>query len=344
MDKKLVILRTRTAIKAILPYLMIIFWVTGFAGEALSQQYPTKPINLVIGWAPGGITDLSSRTIAKSAEKFLGQQILPLNKPGATQTVGVSYVMTSPPDGYTLGGSTDAPFVRAPHMLTLNFNPLTEVTPIVCYAYCYDYFIVRADSPFKNFKDVIDFARENPGKLTYGTAGIGTTPYILMEMLARQMNLKISHVAFKSEGEFILSLLGGHIMSAGTGSFFSFISQLKAGKIKILGTFEGENRQKELPQVPTLYEFGFKNPISVSAYLLIYGPKNLPGPIIEKVEDAFIKARDLAEFQNVVKEVGVFPTTTEEYITGPKLRNHIATTYENFKKILYETEIIKTKP
>jgi tripartite-type tricarboxylate transporter receptor subunit TctC len=149
--------------KGILPYFLVAFLVIGVTGKAFSQQYPVKPITLVGSSSAGGPTDLTARAIAESTKEFLGQEIVVINKPGAGHMVAMGYIISAKPDGYTLYGSVDVDYIEVPHMVPLDFNPLRDTTPIIRYGTGRGAIVVRSDSPFKSIKDVIDFARENPG-------------------------------------------------------------------------------------------------------------------------------------------------------------------------------------
>jgi len=330
MDRKLTLLSA----------ILILFIMLGFTAHVRAQVFPTQPITLVVGMAPGGITDLATRAIANEAKKSLGVELLVVNKPGAMQTVAMSYVISTRPDGYTLGATTDAPYVRAPHLLELNFNPHTETIPIIYYGTFLDVIIARTDGPFKTFKDVINFAKENPAKLTFGNAGISSGPYLGMGGFAYHMGLKISQVPFNGDSEALLSLLGGQIMTAGMGPA-SCLSQVKAGKIKILAVVQGDERWEAFPDVPTFYELGFKD-VPPPPALGIFGPKGLPESVVKKLEDAFKKAAESAEFKKFVASNNVYPM--KKGTTGPELRNYLMTAYQLTGNMAQRLGLSKAKP
>lgn len=326
--------------KKLLTFIVAVFLVIGFTAEVFPEQYPTQPITLVVGMAPGGITDLATRAIANEAKKLLGVELLVVNKPGAMQTVAMSYVISSRPDGYILGATTDAPYVRAPHLLSLNFNPHTETIPILYYGTFLDIIIARADGPFKTFKEVINFAKENPGKLTYGNPGISSGPYLGMGGFALQMGLKISMVPFTGDSEVLLSLLGGQIMLAGMGPG-SCLSQVRAGKVKILAVIQGDERWEAFPEVPTFHEFGYKDALPPPA-LGIFGPKGLPEPVVKKIEDAFKKASNSAEFKKFALNNEVYPM--KKGTTGQELRTYLSQASQITGNLVQKLGLSKTQP
>ena len=237
--------------KKVVSCLLVAWVVMGLVTVAFSQEYPTKPVTLVCGMDPGGVVDVATRVLVDGTKKIFGQDILVENKPGASHMVAASYVVNSKPDGYTLFTATDAPFVRAPHMMKLKFDPITEMTPIIFYGIFTHFVVVPADSPFKTLKDMLLFAKQNPGKLTFGNAGFGQVPHLAMESMALETGMKITHVPFAGENKEIAALLGGHLMAAGI-AIESSISQVQAGKLRALGILQGDAAPQGVSRYPDL--------------------------------------------------------------------------------------------
>ena len=175
MDKRLA-----SSSRKVFLFLLVVFLLTALETSAFSQDYPSKTITAVVGMEPGGIVDVATRVLVDDAKKVLGQDILVENKPGASHMVAGSYVISSKPDGYTLWSSTDAPYVRMPYMMKLKFDPIAETTPIIFYGIFTHFILVPAESPFKTLKEMLTFAKENPGKLTFGNPGFGMVPHMAM--------------------------------------------------------------------------------------------------------------------------------------------------------------------
>jgi len=308
--------------------LLGVFLMIALATPAISQDYPSKTITAVVGMEPGGIVDVATRVLVDDAKKLLGQEILVENKPGASHMVAGSYVVVSKPDGYTLWSSTDAPFVRMPHMMKLKFDPIAETTPIIFYGIFTHFILVPAESPFKTLKDMLTFAKENPGKLTFGNPGFGMVPHMAMAGMEIETGLKVSQVPFAGEAKEIAALLGGHLMAAGI-AIESSISQVKAGKLRALGILQGEERVSAFPDIPTLKEaakeFGMKTAVTYPG-LMVSGPKGLPEPIVKKLVTAFDTARKSAGFQKYAKETYIFQDKMP--LTGEALRNHLNRGYK----------------
>jgi tripartite-type tricarboxylate transporter receptor subunit TctC len=284
------------------------------------QAYPSQQITAIVGFAAGGSADAASRVVAEEAKKILGTEIVILNKPGASATVGVSAVMTAKPDGYTIGATTDSPFLRAPHMLKLNFDPIKDTTPLVLYAVQHNFIVVKDDSPFKTFKDVLDYAKANPGKLTFGHAGVPTTLYLGFAGVANEMGLTFSGVAFPGDGQTLLAVLGGHVMAAGI-SAGPTLPQIKAGKVRVLAVIDGTDRMAEFPQVPTMSEFSKPENVIASPGMIVFGPKGMPADVVRKLEDAFVKAAHSDNFRKWGAENQTY--ALEKPIVGDALTTYL---------------------
>ncbi len=307
----------------ILSCLLGTFIVAGYAATASSQDYPAKAITAVVGMEAGGIVDVATRMLMEEAKKGIGQDIIVENRPGASHMVAGSHVVSSKPDGYTLWGSTDAPFVRMPHMMKLKFDPIAETTPIIFYGVFTHFILTPADSPFKTLKEMLTFVKENPGKLSFGIPGVGMVPHMAMAGMEVETGLKVSFVPFAGEPKIIAALLGGHLMAAGI-AVESSIAQVKAGKLRALAILQGDERLSAFPDIPTLKEvakdFGMKTSVTFPG-LMMSGPKGLPEPIVKKLVTVFDTARKSAGFQKYAKETYIFQDKMP--MTGEALKNHL---------------------
>ena len=290
------------------------------APPCVAQEYPTQPITAIVGFAAGGSADAASRIIAEEAKKILGVDILVQNRPGASATVGVSAVMTAKPDGYTIGATTDSPFLRAPHMLKLNFDPINDTEPLVFYAVQHNFILVREDSPFKTFADLLSYAKANPGKLTFGHAGIPTTLYLGFAGIANEQGINFGSIPFPGDGQTLVALLGGHVMAAGVSAGPS-VPQLKAGKLRVLAVIDGTQRMDEYPQVPTLSEFSKPENVIPSPGMLIFGPKGMPPQVVKRLEDAFVRAANSEGFRKWGIENQTY--ALKKPLTGQELKEYL---------------------
>jgi len=270
--------------------------------NARGQAYPSRPIAMIVPWPAGGSTDRHLRTLAEIAGKQLGQNVIIENKPGAGGTLGPSTMaLTAKPDGYTIA-QYPLGMVRYPHMQKTNWHPIDDFTFIVGVSGYTFGFVVRADSPHKTFKDYMEAAAKQPGKIDYGSTGIGTSPHLLVEEVADAAKVKLNHVPFKGNADLMQALLGGHVMAASDATGWDkFVDN---GQMRLLATF-GEQRTKRWPNVPTAKDLGY-NVISTSPYGLV-GPKGMDPAVVKTLHDAFKKAMDDPKHVEVLAQLNQEP-------------------------------------
>jgi tripartite-type tricarboxylate transporter receptor subunit TctC len=273
------------------------------AAPSWSQPaYPTKPINLYIGYAPGGVADISVRFMATKAEKILGQPFIVTNNGGGGSSVATGIVAKKPADGYTILGGASSGLVRLPHMQTVpykyeDFVPIMhfatpELTPVV----------TKSTSPWKTFKELVDYAKKNPGKVTYSTLGVGSPMHMAMEYVAKQEKITWTHIPFPGAMPAFTALLGDHVnFCVGAGESVPYI---KDGTIRILANLS-EKRVKAWPNVPTLRELGYD--IFNESVFMFSTPKGTPQYIVENLQNAFRKVMDDPEFAGIMAKVEFEP-------------------------------------
>lgn len=256
-------------------------------GASQAQDFPVRPITLIVPYSSGP-TDAQYRKLAEIAGRQLGQPIVVDNKPGGNGTIGpVQMSRTAKPDGYTIAASTVS-LLRQPHMQKVDWNPLTEFTWIIGLGGYTFAVAVREDSPFKTLGEMVAWAKANPGRLTYGTPGQGSSLHLLMEELAQQAGFEAIHVPYKGGGETTTAMLGGHVMVT-LNNVGSVISHVEAKKARILNIFDAD-RLDRLPNVPTAKQLGY-NIVYSSPYGIV-GPKNMPPAVVKRLHDAFRIAMD----------------------------------------------------
>jgi tripartite-type tricarboxylate transporter receptor subunit TctC len=248
-----------------------------------AQSFPSKPIRLICPWPAGGSTDIVMRSIAESAGKALGGTVLIDNKPGASGMLGPNELVNAKPDGYTLSQLTIG-VLRLPHMQKMQFDPLKDFTYVACLTGYTFGIVVRADSPIKSIKDLVDFAKANPEKFTFGSTGNGTTPHLAVEEFASKAGIKLTHVPFKGNADGMQALLGGHIMAHSDATGWG--PHVEAGTCRLLATY-GSKRTKRWPQIPTLNELGYDT-VSDSPFG-IGAPKGMDPALTQRLHDAFKK-------------------------------------------------------
>lgn len=266
--------------------------------DAVAQSaadFPTKPITLIVPWGAGTGIDLWHRALAEAAGKILGQPVVVDNKAGASGTAGpAAMAATAKPDGYTISHIPITVF-RFPTMQKTTYDAVKDFTYIIHVSGFLFGTYVKSDSPFKSFKDLIEFARANPGKLTYGSPGAGTSLHIGMEQIALRENVKFTHVPFTQGVD--AALLGGHVMSVASGS--SWWPHTEAGNMRVLVLWS-EKRNPRLPDTPTLKELGY--PFVFDSPFGIAGPKGIDPAIVRKLHDAFKLALDDPKAREIQKK------------------------------------------
>jgi len=299
-------------VRFFLATVLSLFWVmTIFCLANAQGDYPNKPIQIYVGQPPGGSTDLLVRALAQDVKNYLGQDIVAVNKPGAAGTVSAVQVASAKPDGYILGGNPTAAFTIGPFFQDLSVDLVAETTPILTYAKFYGGVFVKADSPFKSFKDLLEYAKKNPGKLTYGHPSVGTRSHLIMEMIAAQEGLNINFVAFPGDAPEVAAILGGHVLAGGASAGTIWTSQIQAGQLRFLAV---EEPIYLFPEVPTLGQLGYQ--ISLPIYVFLFGPKNLPELVLKKLEGAFSKAVQNPAFKDFTRKNVVY---TEKNLSHEEL-------------------------
>lgn len=251
---------------------------------ALGQAFPARPIKLICPWPAGGATDAVMRSLGESAGKALGGQMVVENKAGASGMLGPNELVQARPDGYTLSQLTIG-IARLPHMQKMQFDPMKDFTYVACLTGYTFGLVVKADSPIKSVKDLVDWAKANPGQFTYGSPGNGTTPHLAVEEFAYKAGIKLQHVPFKGFADGMQAMLGGHVMSHSDST--GWAPHVDAGTARLLATY-GSKRTKKWPAVPTLNELGFDT-ISDSPFG-IGGPRGMEPALTRQLHDAFKKA------------------------------------------------------
>jgi tripartite-type tricarboxylate transporter receptor subunit TctC len=302
------------------------------ASPAAGQSYPSKPITLIIPYPPGGSTDLTARPLAMGTKKYLGQTVVGENKPGGGGTVGVALVVSKPADGYSIGVFTGST-LQAYQMGKLNFHPLNDLTPIMRWGdYLYG-ILVRTDSQWKTIQDLIQYAKKNPDKLSYGTPGTGSSGHLGIEELSMAAGIRLVHVPYKGGAEINTALLGGHIDVLSNSS--GWTPMVDAGKFRLLAVY-GEQRTPRYPQAPTLREVGYD--VVVSNHMGIVGPKGLPKPIVTRLHEAFKKAMDDPAFIEAQKKFEI----TRCYSSPEEYEKYLREEFERMGKLVKRLGLDKT--
>jgi tripartite-type tricarboxylate transporter receptor subunit TctC len=316
-------------VPAVLAFLLSIT----LASPLWSQQpFPTKPINLVIGYAPGGVVDISERFLAAKAEKFLGHPFIVSNNGGGGSSVAFELTARKPADGYNIVAGASTGLVRIPQFREVPYR-LDDFIPIMHFATpVLTPVVVKSTSPWKSFKELVDYAKKNPGKLTYSTTGVGSPMHLAMEYVAKQEGISWTHVPYPGAMPAFTALLGGHVsFQVGAGESVPFI---KDGSVRLLANLS-EGRVKSWPDTPTLIELGYD--IFNESVFLFAAPKGTPKPIIDKLDDAFHQAMADPDFTTVLARVEFEPS----YRNSAETRKYLEDAYTRIGRMIRELKIPK---
>ncbi|WP_395699793.1 Bug family tripartite tricarboxylate transporter substrate binding protein [Aquabacterium sp.] len=280
------------------------------AGAAWSQ--PTPPVRLLVGYAAGGPVDAAARLMAPALSKELGQPVVVENKPGANATLAGDIVSKGPTDGSLLWFAASPTVTISPNVMKkMPFDPGKDLTPVAPVLSYYNVLVINKDLPFKNLKDLIDHARANPEKLSYGSAGIGGSNHLSGELLAAKAGVKLTHVPYKGNAPAMTDVIGGQIamMFDIVGSARNYIA---SGKVRALAV-TSPARNPSLPDVPTMGEAGVAG-FDVGGWYGVYGAANTPAPVVAKLNQAVTKALAQPELKARLEEMGY-----ELWTGAPKL-------------------------
>ena len=275
----------------------------GAASAALAQQYPAKPVRIIVGAAPGGGTDFVSRLMAGRLTDTLGQQVFVENRAGAGSTIGYEYGVRSAPDGYTLIMITGSYSIN-PSLYSLKFNALTDFTPIVWVARGPYVVVVHPSLPVKSVRELVALAKARPGQITYGSSGQGAIVHLTTALFEHMAGIKMTHVPYKGGGPAMIDLLAGNLQVVFATSQVGF-QQVKAGRLRALAVTTPERVRAE-PNIPTVAESGVPG-YEVTNWHGLIGPKGLPRPVVERLNAEMNKILHQKEMEERLQSEGVAP-------------------------------------
>ena len=282
-----------------------------------AQEYPSKPITMVVPFPPGGVAEIVGRPLASLMEKTLKQPVILINRPGAGGAVGMASVAKGPPDGYTIlmGLSSISIFPvsdringKEPPYELKDFAPIALVTadPTVL--------VVRADGPYKTVKDFVEAAKAQPGKINYSSSGVYGTLHVAMEMFANAAGIKLFHIPYQGGGPAVTALLAGQVEASAQGPAAA-IGHIRAGKMRALASW-GTERLKLLPDIPTFKELGYDAEFYI--WSGVFAPAATPTPIVMKLRQAVRDAAMSAEFAASMDKV----STPVSYLDAPEFQKY----------------------
>lgn len=298
-----------------------------------AEGYPTRPVTMVVPAAPGGTTDFTARLLAEGLTKELGQQFIVDNKGGANGNIGMTQVARAEPDGYTLLLSYSGYHVTNPALYKkLNWDPLKSFEPVALAVKAPHVFAVKKDLPANTLKEFIDYAKANPGKINYGSPGVGSIPHIGTERFQQLTGTKMTHVPYKGTGPAMTDLLAGTLdLSLTTPPSAS--GHLRNNAIKGLA-LAGSQRHPMMPDIPTAAEAGVPG-FELEAWFALFAPAGTPKPVIEKLAAAAQKVVKSDEFQRKALEQGTYGV----YMGPEELRDLVKTELASWSEVIKKADI-----
>jgi tripartite-type tricarboxylate transporter receptor subunit TctC len=267
-------------------------------------KYPTKPITIIVPFAPGGSSDLVARVFAKASNKHFGQPMVILNKPGAAMQIGLNELAASKPDGYTVG-ITNSGMLLQPLLSKTQYNYATDLDGVAMAGEIPFVLAVKSDAPYKTLEEFVTYAKANPGKVKYGHTGIGSSSHTPLEQFALAAKLNIESVPYDGGSLLIASLLGGHIQAI-LNNPVDLQAHIKAGTIRVLAA-AGEQRIDDplYENVPTFKEKGYD---VLSILFQGFGaPKGIPEDVLTALRDGFERIAKDPEIEQAVRDLGLVP-------------------------------------
>lgn len=299
------------------------------ASTTWAQDFPSRPITLNVGYGPGDNMDLMARMLASKAEKILGQSIVVVNKPGAAGSVALVSLAKEKPDGYQIAAVIDTPLSRIPLLRKMSYR-LDDFSPVLQFASSSSGVVVKSSAPWKNMNELIQYAKQNPGMVTYTTTGAGTTMHVSFQYIEKQAGLQWTHVPYPAAKQGLAAVLGGHVQVA-VGST-QWAPEVRDGSMRLLAITSGK-RMAAYPDVPTIRELGYD--FGADSVSVIVGPKGMPPAILEKLNDAFAKAMEDAEFKRLLGNLAL----EGSYRNGHELRRYLDEVSRDFAKVIVELKL-----
>jgi len=295
---------------------------SGFSAAALAQDWPNKPIRIIVPFSPGGAVDGPTRAIAQELGKRLKQQVLIENKPGAGATIGSEMVAKAPPDGYTLLLASQTNAISASLYPKLNFQPIDDFIGISLLGREPGVLVVHPSLPVKSVAELVAYAKDKPEQLNYASSGNGSGQHLFMAMFASMANVKLTHVPYRGSGQATTDLLAGTVPMAMPGTA-AMAKHIKSGKLRALAT-SGVSRSPQLPEVPTLAESGLAG-YSAYVWMGLLAPKGTPAAIIERLHrelKAVLATPEITAFMTEagIESVGSTPAEMDTYFREERER------------------------
>lgn len=297
------------------------------------SDYPNRPIKIIVPWPAGGATDNVARVVSQKLAPVLKQSVVVENRPGATGTIGTQAVIQAPADGYTLAFMAASLHTFSPHLMKeMPFDTVTDLTPISISVQFPYVLAVATESPYRTVADLIKAAKAQPGKLAYGSFGIGSGPNIITELFRQQTGIDVLHVPYKGGSQVTAALMGGEVPFM-FDSLPSPLGQIRGGRLRALAT-TGARRATSIPEVPTLIESGIN--IEAMIWLGLGGPPKLAPEVLNRLFEAMRQVSVEPDLQKRMNDMGAEATSSK---SPQEFRAFMLSERERWGKVIRDAKI-----
>jgi len=313
---------------------LLVLFLALLAGHATAQEYPNKPVRVVVPYVAGGNADIWARTLAQKLTEALKQAFVVENKPGANGGIGSEFVAKSAPDGYTLLAVASGPIVVNPVLYAkVPYDPVRDFAPVAqCAVYQY-VLVTRMDAPYKTIGDLVAAARANPGGLAYGSTGVGGGNHLAAELFGLASGTRFNHIPYKGSAPALADLLGGQLTFM-FDTVITSVPQIRAGKLRAFAVSSAK-RASSLPEVPTMQEAGFAG-FDMSQWQGVLAPAGTPRPVLQRLNAEIAKAMHAPDVHERIAVQG-----GNEIVTGTpeEFAALIRADLERYGKLIREARI-----
>ena len=310
-----------------------VFALAGLAGATIAQaqtDFPSKAIKIVVPFAPGGAADTTARLLSEPLAKKLGQPVIVENKPGGGATVGASYVVNAPADGYTLLYTTPGPQITNPYLMAkLPYDPDRDLVPVTRLSWFPNVLVINPKLPINSVAELIAYARKNPGKVNFGSAGIGASSHLAGELFKAEAKVDITHVPYKGTGQAVQDLVAGNLQMV-IDSLSVYLPYIKSGQVRAIGIAMPQ-RSPLLPDVPPIADQlkGF----DATAVNYLSAPAGTPAPVINKLNQAIVEIMADPALQERMIGMGMIPKTS----TPEEMAREVKAEQIKWKKVIQDS-------
>jgi tripartite-type tricarboxylate transporter receptor subunit TctC len=292
------------AVRRVVLCLTLFFSFIAFPLQVAAQGYPNKPVKMVVGFAPGGGTDILARIVGQKLSETWGQPVVIENRPGASATIGANVVAQAPPDGYTLSMGQLTPNAIAPALMKLPYDAARDFVPIILVGTSPNVLVLNPTVPAKDVAQLAALAKSKPGKLTYASSGPGSLQHIAAEMFKSVTGTDIMHVPFKGSGQAVIDLMSGQV-DMNFDSIPAVIQHVKSGKLRAIAVTAAK-RASAFPEIPTIAESGYPD-YDLTSWWGLFAPAGTPPEIVAKIHRDTLAALQNAEVKERFASLSVDP-------------------------------------